>query len=113
MMDGAITRAYEADRERVLEVLNEALATEFVCTLRYKSHYDMAIGMFKEPVVAGFLQHAAEEQEHADLICERITQLGGQPNLNAVGLADRIHSPSKRTPRLSAGSATTTPPRAA
>ena len=92
MMDGAITSAYKADRERVLEVLNEVLATEIVCTLRYKSHYYMATGMYKQPVAAEFLQHAAEEQEHADLICERITQLGGQPNLNPVGLADRSHS---------------------
>lgn len=92
MMDGAITSAYKADRERVLEVLNEVLATEIVCTLRYKSHYYMATGMYKQPVAAEFLQHAAEEQEHADLICERITQLGGQPNLNPAGLADRSHS---------------------
>ena len=92
MMDGAITSAYKADRERVLEVLNEVLATEIVCTLRYKSHYYLATGMYKQPVAAEFLQHAAEEQEHADLICERITQLGGQPNLNPAGLADRSHS---------------------
>ncbi len=92
MMDGAITSAYKADRERVLEVLNEVLATEIVCTLRYKSHYYLATGMYKEPVAAEFLEHAAEEQVHADLICERITQLGGQPNLNPSGLAERSHS---------------------
>ena len=92
MMDGAITSAYKADRERVIEVLNEVLATEIVCTLRYKSHYYLATGMYKEPVAAEFLQHAAEEQGHADLVCERITQLGGEPNLNPAGLADRSHS---------------------
>ena len=92
MMDGAVTSAYKADRERVLEVLNEVLATEIVCVLRYKSHYYMATGIYKEPVAAEFLQHAAEEQGHADMICERITHLGGEPNLNPAGLADRSHS---------------------
>ena len=92
MMDGAVTGAYKADRERVITVLNEALATEIVCVLRYKSHFYMARGIHKEPVAAEFLQHAAEEQGHADLICERITQLGGEPNLNPEGLAARSHS---------------------
>lgn len=92
MMDGAVTKAYTADRERVLTVLNETLATEIVCVLRYKSHYYMARGIYKEPVAAEFLAHAAEEQVHADMICERITQLGGEPNLNPEGLAARSHS---------------------
>ena len=92
MMDGAVTGAYNADRERVIDVLNQALATEIVCVLRYKSHSYMARGLQKEPVAAEFLQHAAEEQGHADLICERITQLGGEPNLNPEGLAIRSHS---------------------
>ncbi len=92
MMDGAVTDAYRADRERVIDVLNEALATEIVCVLRYKNHYYMARGIHKEPVAAEFLQHAADEQGHADMICERITQLGGEPNLNPEGLARRSHS---------------------
>lgn len=92
MMDGAVTNAYQADRHRVIDVLNEALATEIVCVLRYKSHYYLARGIHKEPVAAEFLEHAAEEQAHADLICERITQLGGEPNLNPEGLAKRSHS---------------------
>jgi len=95
MCDGAITSAYKADRERVIEVLNEVLATEIVCTLRYKNHYFSARGMNKESVAAEFLQHAAEEQQHADLVCERITQLGGDPNLNPAGLATRSHSEYK------------------
>ena len=92
MMDGAVTNAYKADRERVLSVLNEVLATELVCVLRYKSHYYKARGIYKAPVAAEFLQHAAEEQAHADMICERITQLGGEPNLDPEGLAGRSHS---------------------
>lgn len=92
MMDGAITEAYKADREQVLRVLNECLATEIVCVLRYKSHYYAATGIYKEPVAAEFLAHAAEEQHHADMICDRITQLGGEPNLNPEGLAGRSHS---------------------
>lgn len=100
MMDGAVTKAYRADRERVLTVLNECLATEIVCVLRYKSHYYMATGIYKEPVAAEFLQHAAEEQVHADMICERITQLGGEPNLNPEGLAGRSHSEYTSGPTL-------------
>ena len=92
MMDGAVTKASTADRAQVLAVLNETLATEIVCVLRYKSHYYMARGIYKAPVAAEFLQHAAEEQVHADMICDRITQLGGEPNLNPEGLADRSHS---------------------
>lgn len=92
MMDGAVTGAYKADRDRVLEVLNEVLATEIVCVLRYKSHYYRARGIYKEPVAAEFLEHAAEEQAHADRVSERIAQLGGEPNLNPEGLAARSHS---------------------
>lgn len=100
MMDGAITKAYKADRERVLTVLNECLATEIVCVLRYKSHYYMATGIYKEPVAAEFLEHAADEQKHADMICERITQLGGEPNLNPEGMASRSHSEYRGGPTL-------------
>jgi bacterioferritin len=89
---GPITDAYGADRERVIEVLNEALATEIVCVLRYKRHYFTATGLNAAPVAAEFLQHANEEQTHADQIALRITQLQGEPNFDPEGLATRSHS---------------------
>lgn len=89
---GAITEGYKADRETVVKVLNEALATEIVCVLRYKYHYYMASGINAQSVAAEFLQHAAEEQDHADRIAERITQLEGEPNLSPEGLLTRSHS---------------------
>ena len=89
---GAITQGYKADRETVVRVLNEALATELVCVLRYKRHYYMASGINAESVRGEFLEHANEEQEHADKIAERITQLDGEPNFNPAGLLDRSHS---------------------
>jgi len=92
MMDGAVTEAYRADRNRVIEVLNDVLATEIVCTLRYKNHYFMARGIHKEAVAQEFLEHASEEQMHADQAAERITQLGGNPDLNPAGLATRSHA---------------------
>jgi bacterioferritin len=92
MEDGAVTGAYLADRGRVIEVLNEVLATEIVCVLRYKNHYFMASGINAQPVAQEFLQHANEEQQHADMVAQRITQLGGNPNLNPEGLATRAHA---------------------
>jgi len=89
---GAVTQDYRADRVTVLKLLNEALATEVVCVLRYKRHYFMARGLNAEPVAAEFAEHAAEELSHADRIAERIVQLGGEPNLSPVGLLDRSHS---------------------
>lgn len=89
---GAVTSAYRADRETVLKILNEALATEIVCVLRYKFHYFMASGPTSTAVKAEFEEHAAEEQEHADRIAERITQLGGTPNFNPEGITGRSHS---------------------
>jgi bacterioferritin len=89
---GPITEAYGADRERVIEVLNDALATELVCVLRYKRHYYTAQGLDAAPVAAEFLQHATEEQQHADQIAMRITQLQGEPNFDPEGLATRSHS---------------------
>src|SRR5438477_10545997 len=89
---GAITPGYHADREVVVKLLNEALATEIVCTLRYKRHYYMARGIHAESVAAEFQQHAAEEQQHADQIAERITQLGGAPDFSPQGLATRSHA---------------------
>jgi bacterioferritin len=90
--DGAVTAGYGADREKVIAVLNEALATEIVCVLRYKRHYFMATGIHANAVAQEFLEHAAEEQGHADRIAGRITQLGGEPNFNPEGLATRSHS---------------------
>ena len=92
MDQGPITSAYGADRERVVEVLNEALATELVCILRYKRHYFTATGLNAAPVAAEFLQHANEEQQHADQIALRITQLQGEPNFDPEGLATRSHA---------------------
>ncbi|MEO7934770.1 MAG: DUF892 family protein [Dokdonella sp.] len=89
---GAVTDGYKADRETVIKILNEALATEIVCVLRYKYHYYMASGINAQSVAAEFLEHANEEQGHADRIAERITQLGGAPNLSPEGLLTRSHS---------------------
>jgi bacterioferritin len=89
---GAVTEGYAADRETVIKVLNESLATEIVCVLRYKRHYFMANGINAESVAAEFLQHANEEQAHADLIAQRIVQLGGAPNFNPEGLLSRSHA---------------------
>lgn len=89
---GAVTAGYRADREIVLRVLNEALATEIVCILRYKRHFYMATGINAQSVAAEFLQHANEEQMHADQIAQRIVQLGGQPDFSPEGLATRSHS---------------------
>jgi bacterioferritin len=89
---GAITEGYKADRDTVVKLLNEALATEIVCVLRYKRHYFMATGIYADGVAAEFLQHANEEQGHADLIAQRIVQLGGEPNFNPDGLTTRSHA---------------------
>jgi bacterioferritin len=90
--EGPITAAYGADRDRVIAVLNEALATELVCVLRYKRHHYTATGINAAPVAAEFLQHATEEQMHADQLAMRITQLQGEPNFDPEGLASRSHS---------------------
>jgi bacterioferritin len=92
MERGAITEGYKADRETVVRVLNEALATELVCVLRYKRHQFMARGLNAAAVAQEFAEHAAEEQSHADMLAERITQLDGEPNFNPEGLAGRSHS---------------------
>jgi bacterioferritin len=89
---GAVTEGYTADRETVIKLLNEALATEIVCVLRYKRHYFMATGIHAESVAAEFLQHANEEQGHGDLIAQRIVQLGGEPNFSPEGLLTRSHA---------------------
>ena len=89
---GAVTDGYRADVKRVVDVLNEVLATEIVCVLRYKRHYFTASGIHAQAVAAEFLQHANDEQGHADAVAQRIVQLGGSPNLNPEGLATRSHS---------------------
>jgi len=89
---GAVTDAYRGDREVVVKILNEALATEIVCVLRYKRHYYMAKGINSQGVAEEFLEHANEEQGHADQLADRICQLGGQPNFSPDGLTSRSHS---------------------
>lgn len=92
MEDGAVTAFYKADKAKVIEVLNEVLATETVCTLRYRNHFFMAKGIHSSGIEDEFLEHANEEQAHADLVAKRITELGGTPNLNPEGLATRSHA---------------------
>jgi bacterioferritin len=89
---GAVTDGYRANRDTVIKILNEALATEIVCVLRYKRHYFMAQGIHADPIAQEFLQHANEEQGHADQIADRIVQLGGSPNFSPEGLLSRSHS---------------------
>jgi bacterioferritin len=92
MQNGAVTDGYRANREAVIKILNEALATEIVCVLRYKRHFFMAQGIDAANATQEFSQHAAEEQAHADEIALRITQLGGEPNFSPAGLLERSHS---------------------
>jgi len=99
---GAVTQNYQADAKQVCKVLNEALATELVCVLRYKAHYFAAQGINSEGVKAEFLQHANDEQQHADQISERITQLNGDPDLNPAGLDTRSHSQYETSDDLAA-----------
>src|SRR5439155_7387879 len=90
--NGAVTEGYKADRDTVIRLLQEALATEIICVLRYKRHYFMASGINAQSVAQEFLQHATEEQMHADQIAQRIVQLGGAPNFSPERLSTRSHS---------------------
>lgn len=90
--EGAVTDNYGADREMVLRLLNEALATEIVCSLRYKRHYFTAKGLASLSVAEEFLEHARQEEEHADKFAERITQLGGEPDFSPDTLTARSHA---------------------
>lgn len=90
--DGPVTADYGLDREQAVSILNEALATEIVCTLRYRFHYFMATGIHSAAVAEEFLEHAQEEQEHADRLAERIKQLGGKPQMNPAIVARTSHS---------------------
>ncbi|MGN6112119.1 MAG: ferritin-like domain-containing protein [Luteimonas sp.] len=92
---GAVTPSYSADRDTVVKLLNEALATEWVCVLRYYRHYFSASGMFADAVKAEFHEHAQQELEHANLIAERIVQLGGEPDLDPATLTARAHAEYK------------------
>ena len=89
---GAVTDSYKADRNTVISLLNDALATELVCVLRYKRHYFMASGLEAKAVAEEFLEHAREEEAHADALATRIVQLGGEPDFSPDGLASRSHS---------------------
>jgi bacterioferritin len=89
---GAVTPGYKVDRETALRLLNEALATEIVCVLRYRRHYFTASGLVGQAIADEFLKHANEEQGHADEIAARIVQLGGEPNFSPEGLLTRSHS---------------------
>lgn len=93
--DGAITDTYSADRKAVIKLLNDALATEYVCVLRYYRHYFMAKGMLADAVKGEFLEHAQQEQAHAGKLAERIVQLGGEPDLNPATLTQRSHAEYK------------------
>ena len=90
--EGAVTERYRADREKVLQLLNEALATEIVCVLRYRHDHFMARGLKAQAVAAELLEHADQELQHADRLAERIVQLGGEPNFSPAGLLERSHS---------------------
>lgn len=92
IQDGAVTEGYKTDRETAVKILNEALATEIVCVLRYRRHYFMATGIHAESVAAEFLQHSNEEQAHADQIAARIVQLNGEPDFNPQGLLTKSHA---------------------
>ncbi|WP_095155995.1 bacterioferritin [Pseudomonas sp. Irchel 3E13] len=89
---GAVTEGYSADRQTILRLLNESLATEWVCALRYKRHYYMASGIKASVAAEEFLEHATQELEHADRLAERIVQLGGEPDLNPDNLSKNSHA---------------------
>jgi bacterioferritin len=100
MENGAVTEGYKVDLETAIRVLNQALATEIVCVLRYMQHYYVAAGIASDSVKAEFLEHARAEQKHADRIAERITQLNGIPNLNPEGMAGRSQTEYVEKPNL-------------
>jgi bacterioferritin len=89
---GPVTVSYPEDRDVIVEQLNQALATEWVCVMRYMRHYYCVTGVISEPIKAHFLEHAREEQLHADKIAERIVQLGAEPDLNPATLVERSHA---------------------
>jgi len=100
MSQGAVTESYGADREQVLKVLNEVLATEIVCNLRYRNNALVAQGIHAEAISAEFIEHAAQEQDHADRVATRIMQLGGEPDMNPATLLARSHADYKTSRNL-------------
>lgn len=92
MMEGAVTESYAADRGQVIRVLNDIVATEIVCVLRYKRHQFTATGLHAPAVAQEFAEHAAEEQQHLEMAAQRIVQLGGEPDLDPSGLPQRSHT---------------------
>ena len=90
--EGAITVSYSANRETVIKLLNEALATELLCVLRYRRHHFMAAGLSAKSVAQEFMDHSVEEQAHADQIANRIVQLRGEPDFSPDGLSSRSHA---------------------
>lgn len=92
MNEGAVTASYGADKEQVIRVLNDVVATEIVCVLRYKRHQFTASGLHAPAVAQEFAEHAAEEEQHLDMAAQRIVQLGGEPDLDPSGLPERSHT---------------------
>ena len=92
IQEGAVTQDYSLDKEEAVRILNGALATEIVCVLRYRFHYFMASGIHKDGAATEFLEHSNQEQEHADMIAERIKQLGGKPEMDPSKIAAASHS---------------------
>ena len=92
LLDGPVTAGYQGDREAVIKMLNDALATELVCILRYKRHHYTAKGLASAAIAAEFLVHANEQTEHADMLAERIVQLGGEPDFSPSTLLQRSHA---------------------
>lgn len=90
--DGAVASGYKGNREEIIQMLNDALATELVCVMRYKRHYFTATGLNNEPIKAEFLEHATQEADHANRIAERIVQLNGEPDFNPRTLVERSHA---------------------
>jgi bacterioferritin len=92
MLDGAITADYSADRRRIVELLNDALATELICVLRYRRHYYMVSGLRSQIAAEEFLEHANDEMRHADMLAKRIVELNGEPDFSPQGLVERAHA---------------------
>ncbi|NVE01652.1 bacterioferritin [Massilia sp. BJB1822] len=92
LADGPVTQGYKGDRAAIVSMLNGALATELVCINRYKRHYYTVSGRQNAAIKAEFLEHAQQEQEHADWLAERIIQLNGEPDFNPATLLERSHA---------------------
>lgn len=97
---GAVTADYQANRETILKILDTSLATEWICVLRYSQHAKAAEGIHAEPIAKHFAEHAAQENEHAEMLAARIKQLGGTPNLNPATLGERAHTEYKECSTL-------------